>query len=233
MVILHVLLPKPINERANKDAFLEQYKLKKLSGDLDKAFRDEFRVISLIDGKRTNFTIAILLGKPISSIHDRLFALQQKGVVRLEMKRVAKINLEKLVSTYNQCIAPYADEFASEFYSLAFKNERVQFLFNSRGTDMQKQKKALVGMLNIIIAGASRGEDLTTSNEISQLGERHRKKYNINRGDFAVIGEALILSLKTFIPSWDETLSETWLTIYESLTETMLADIPPKQASAL
>ncbi len=114
-------------------------------------------------------------------------------------------------------VAPIADQAADLFYDRLFTlDPSLRPLFKP---DMREQKRALMGMLAVAVAGLDRLEQLVPA--VRQLGARHAR-YGVKDEHYATVGSALIWTLEQGLG--DDFTPETrdaWLAVYTVLAETM------------
>ncbi len=114
-------------------------------------------------------------------------------------------------------VAPIADQAADLFYDRLFTlDPSLRPLFKP---DMREQKRALMGMLAVAVAGLDRLEALVPA--VRQLGARHAG-YGVKDEHYATVGSALIWTLEQGLG--DDFTPETrdaWLAVYTVLAETM------------
>ncbi len=114
-------------------------------------------------------------------------------------------------------VAPIADQAADLFYDRLFTlDPSLRPLFKP---DMREQKRALMGMLAVAVAGLDRLEELVPA--VRKLGARHAG-YGVKDEHYATVGSALIWTLEQGLG--DDFTPETrdaWLAVYTVLAETM------------
>ncbi len=114
-------------------------------------------------------------------------------------------------------VAPIADQAADLFYDRLFTlDPSLRPLFKP---DMREQKRALMGMLAVAVAGLDRLEALVPA--VQKLGARHAG-YGVKDEHYATVGSALIWTLEQGLG--DDFTAETrdaWLAVYTVLAETM------------
>ena len=114
-------------------------------------------------------------------------------------------------------VAPIADQAADLFYDRLFTlDPSLRPLFKP---DMREQKRALMGMLAVAVAGLDRLEALVPA--VRQLGALHAG-YGVKDEHYATVGSALIWTREQGLG--DDVTPETrgaWLAVYTVLAETM------------
>jgi hemoglobin-like flavoprotein len=110
------------------------------------------------------------------------------------------------------------DEAGMLFYSrLFYMDPSLRILFKE---DLAVQAKKLVSMITFIVHKLRRIDDVI--HEIHSLGDRH-KNYQVRKEHFQTVGEALLWTLeKSLQHQWNEELKNAWITVYETLSSTMM-----------
>jgi hemoglobin-like flavoprotein len=116
-------------------------------------------------------------------------------------------------------VLPMADTAAALFYERLFVlDPTLQSLF--RG-DMQKQGRKLMAMLQMVVAGLSRLEELVPS--VQQLGVRHRR-YGVADAHYTTVGAALLWTLEQVLGErFTPEVQAAWTSAYTLLANTMRA----------
>ena len=104
------------------------------------------------------------------------------------------------------------------FYSrLFYLNPSLRILFKD---DLTIQSEKLVAMITFIVHKLNRLEEVIL--EIHALGDRH-KNYQVRKEHFQTVGEALLWTLeKNLQNQWNEELKNAWITVYETISSTMM-----------
>lgn len=91
-----------------------------------------------------------------------------------------------------------------------------------KGT-MEAQYQKFVDTLTLIVARIDRPD--TIMPELGQLAQRH-EGYGVKPEHYALVGEALIWTLKTGLGTdWNADVEAAWLAAYTMLTEAMLEKV--------
>jgi hemoglobin-like flavoprotein len=116
-------------------------------------------------------------------------------------------------------VLPLADIVAALFYERLFVlDPTLRSLFHG---DMQQQGRKLMAMLQMVVDGLSRLEELVPS--VQQLGMRHRA-YGVNDAHYATVGAALLWTLEEGLGErFTPEVQAAWTSAYTLLANTMRA----------
>ena len=133
----------------------------------------------------------------------------------------------KLVKQSFQEIQPYADKFVSSFYvNLFTANPEARSLFKK--TDMEIQKKKLLGSLVLIVNSLEQPDVLDTV--FRALGARN-VKYGVLPKHYSLAGNALLATLKQYLgDKWTPQVKQAWVATYKSISKIMLDGADYSQA---
>lgn len=116
-------------------------------------------------------------------------------------------------------IKPKADDFMNSFYENLFTaNPEAKPLFE--GTNMEVQKKKLLGSLVLVINSLRKPEVLETA--LRGLGARH-VKYGTLPKHYPLVGNALLTTFEQYLgTSWTPEVKEAWVDVYGAISKIML-----------
>ncbi len=125
----------------------------------------------------------------------------------------------KLLKQSFQEIQPYADKFVSSFYvNLFTANPEVMSLF--KNTDMETQKKKLLGSLVLIVNSLEQPGSLDSA--FRALGARN-VKYGVLPKHYSLAGNALLATLEQYLgDKWTAEVKQAWVDAYKIISEIML-----------
>lgn len=123
----------------------------------------------------------------------------------------------KLVQGTWAQVAPAADQVANIFYTTLFEMEPgYAALFKG---DMKEQGKKLMSMLGTAVSSLTRLESILPA--VEELAVRH-VDYGVKPEDYAVVGEALLSTLKTGLgEDYTDEVEEAWKLTYTTLVKVM------------
>lgn len=115
------------------------------------------------------------------------------------------MNLDLLRSTWKQAFS-YGDDFVVHFYNTLFRlAPELRPLF---GADMRPQRRHIVKMLHMVIAGVDRPDVLVP--QLRELGARHHS-YGVVAEHFPMVARALKETLAHFLgDDWTDEAALTW-----------------------
>ena len=118
-----------------------------------------------------------------------------------------------------QGIQPNADKFVSSFYiNLFTANPEARSLFKT--TDMEAQKKKLLGSLVLVVNSLKKPDVLETT--LRGLGARH-VKYGALPEHYPLVGNALLTTFEQYLgDKWTPEVKQAWVDAYKVISETML-----------
>jgi hemoglobin-like flavoprotein len=124
----------------------------------------------------------------------------------------------KLVQTSWGQVAPIADAAATMFYARLFLiDPTTRPLF--RATNMAPQRKKLVQMLTMAVAGLERLDVLVPV--VEELGRRHAG-YGVKDAHYDSVGEALLWTLEQGLgAAWNAETKAAWIEVYGLLSGIM------------
>jgi nitric oxide dioxygenase len=116
-------------------------------------------------------------------------------------------------------VLPIADQAADLFYDRLFAlDPSLRHLFKA---DLSQQKRALMAMLQVAIAGLD--EPATLLPVVQQLGVRHAG-YGVTERDYATVGAALLWTLERGLgDGFTPAVADAWTAVYSLLATTMIA----------
>jgi hemoglobin-like flavoprotein len=114
-------------------------------------------------------------------------------------------------------VAPIASTAADLFYDRLFTlDPSLRPLFKP---DMTAQKRALMGMLGVAVAGLDRLDELVPA--VQQLGRRHAG-YGVTEAHYATVGDALLWTLEQGLGAdFTPDTRAAWAAVYTLLAATM------------
>jgi hemoglobin-like flavoprotein len=114
-------------------------------------------------------------------------------------------------------VVPIADKAADLFYARLFQlDPSLRSMFKG---DMQEQKRKLMAMLKIAVAGLNRLDELVPA--VQALGRRHTS-YGVADQHYATVGAALLWTLEQGLgAAFTPEVQAAWTTTYTLLAETM------------
>jgi hemoglobin-like flavoprotein len=124
----------------------------------------------------------------------------------------------KLVeATWGQ-VVPIADVAATNFYARLFEiDPSARALF--RATDMAQQRKKLLQVLSVAIAGLDHLDELVPT--VEDLGRRHAR-YGVKDAHYASVGAALLWTLERGLgEAWNADAAAAWGEVYGALSGVM------------
>ena len=110
-------------------------------------------------------------------------------------------------------------EEASEiFYArLFFLEPSLRQLFKE---DINSQAKNLISLITFVVHKLNDLDEIMS--DVRDLGLRH-KNYNVKPEYFATVGSSLLWTLENKLGNlWDEEAKQAWLTMYSTLSKTMI-----------
>ena len=116
-------------------------------------------------------------------------------------------------------VLPMADTAAALFYERLFTlDPTLRSLFHS---DMHEQGRKLMAVLQLVVAGLSRLEELVPI--VQALGQRHRG-YGVRDAHYATVGAALLWTLQEGLGErFTPEVQAAWTSAYTLLADTMRA----------
>jgi hemoglobin-like flavoprotein len=142
-------------------------------------------------------------------------------------------NQKQLVQATWKQVLPIADEAASLFYQRLFEiDPSAQALFGA--TDIAQQRKKLLQVLSMAVAGLDRLDMLTGI--VEDLGRRHAG-YGVVDAHYDSVGAALLWTLEQGLgENWTPEAANAWTEVYELLAGVMRREmhkaVQAKQAAA-
>jgi hemoglobin-like flavoprotein len=126
----------------------------------------------------------------------------------------------ELLETSFQEIAPHGEAFVAKFYETLFARfPQTKDFFTS--TDMQEQKKKLLGALALVIQNLRKPDVLATA--LKGLGQRH-EAYGVQPEHYPVVGAILLDTFAAFLGErWTPELRDAWAEAYQAVCSLMLA----------
>ncbi|VAV85371.1 Putative bacterial haemoglobin [hydrothermal vent metagenome] len=121
------------------------------------------------------------------------------------------INVELIRESFNNDIAPKADELVEFFYDDLFSRySEVKPLFEK--TDMPSQKKKLLASLKFLVENL---EDTSIlADALTSLGERHAS-YNVKAEHYPMVADSLLAALSEVMGGkWTPEVREAWTELY-------------------
>jgi len=124
----------------------------------------------------------------------------------------------RLVQESWKKVVPIGDTAANLFYDRLFEiDPTARPLF--RTETLPEQKRKLLLMLNTVVNGLSRPEDIVPAAEA--LARRH-VGYGVTAPQYASVGEALLWTLERGLgPDWTEDTAGAWTAAYSLLSGVM------------
>lgn len=125
--------------------------------------------------------------------------------------------IEVIQSTFSQ-VKPMADAAATLFYDRLFAlDPSLRHLF--RGANMSEQRRKLMTMLGVVVAGLPRLQSLLGA--VEDMGRRHAR-YGVEDSHYETVGTALLWTLERSLgPSFTPEVREAWTATYAMLANTM------------
>jgi hemoglobin-like flavoprotein len=124
-----------------------------------------------------------------------------------------------LLETSFQKIAPQGEAFVTAFYDRLFTtypNTRAFFA----STNMQEQRKKLLGALILVIQHLKKPEVLTSA--LKGLGQRH-VAYGVRPEHYPLVGTILLATFADFLgDDWTQEYHDAWVQAYEAICAIML-----------
>jgi hemoglobin-like flavoprotein len=121
------------------------------------------------------------------------------------------INVELIRESFNNELAPKADELAEFFYDDLFSRyPEVKPLFEK--TDMASQKKKLISSLKFLVDNLD--DSAALSDALTALGQRH-VTYNVKAEHYPMVADSLLAALSNALgDKWTAELREAWTELY-------------------
>ncbi len=115
-------------------------------------------------------------------------------------------------------VTPISERAAELFYGRLFELQPgYRELF---GSDMQKQGRMLMSMLNTAVAALEHLHSILPA--VQALGRRH-VGYGVREEDYAVVGQALLWTLEQGLgDDFSAEVREAWTLTYQTLSEVMI-----------
>jgi hemoglobin-like flavoprotein len=128
-----------------------------------------------------------------------------------------------------QQVGPIADTAATLFYERLFElDPDTQDLF--RGTDMTRQRTALVQAIAAVVDGLDRFDALVP--DLEALGRRHAS-YGVTDEHYDTVGKALLWTLEKGLgDAWTPQAAHAWTAAYAAIAGTMRAAAREPAAAA-
>ena len=125
---------------------------------------------------------------------------------------------KKLVQATWSQVVPIADQAASMFYDRLFQTDpSARALFGK--TDMAQQRKKLLQVLSVAIAGLDHLEQLVPT--VEDLGRRHMR-YGVTDAHYGSVGSALLWTLEKGLgAAWTPDAAAAWTEVYGILSGVM------------
>ena len=138
-----------------------------------------------------------------------------------------KLEIELVQESWAQ-VVPIADEAMAMFYSNLFDlDQKCAQLF--AGKDMAAQGAKLSEALDLVIRHLDQPDLLAT--QLQEMGARHAG-YGAFEGDFATVGDALLVTLETGLgDNWTRAHEQSWLATYTFVAEQMVTGLQAQQAA--
>jgi len=116
-------------------------------------------------------------------------------------------------------VVPIADQAADLFYDRLFElDPSLRPLFKD---DLRAQKRALVGMLVIVVNGLDKLDTIVPA--VERLGRRHAS-YGVRYAHYATVGSALLWTLEQGLGDrFQPQTREAWTAAFTLLADTMKA----------
>jgi len=121
------------------------------------------------------------------------------------------LNVELIRESFNNDIAPKADELVEFFYSDLFSRyPEVTPLFEN--TDMASQKKKLLSSLKFLVDNLE--DTPAVADALTSLGKRHAA-YNVKAEHYPMVADSLLVALADIMgDKWTPELREAWTDLY-------------------
>ena len=128
------------------------------------------------------------------------------------------LQVEVLENSFD-AIKPQANEFVNSFYENLFTaNPEAKPLFDT--TDMQAQKKKLLGSLVLVVENLRKPDVLDSA--LRGLGARH-VKYGALPEHYPLVGSALLTTFGQYLgEKWTPEVKQAWTGAYGTISEIML-----------
>ena len=128
------------------------------------------------------------------------------------------LQIEFLETSFQQ-IAPRGEDFVTAFYERLFTNyPQTRAFFAS--TNMQEQRKKLLGALILVIQNLRKPEGLTSA--LKGLGQRH-VAYGVRPEHYPIVGAILLETFADFLgDDWTSETHDAWAQAYEAICSLML-----------
>jgi hemoglobin-like flavoprotein len=125
---------------------------------------------------------------------------------------------KRLVQATWQQVVPIADQAAKMFYDRLFEvDPSTRAMFGS--TDLEQQRKKLVQVLSVAVAGLDRLGALSAT--VEDLGRRHAG-YGVRDSHYESVGAALLWTLERGLGSaWNAEVAAAWAEVYGLLSSIM------------
>ena len=136
------------------------------------------------------------------------------------------LQVETLEKSFD-AIKPQANEFVASFYENLFTaNPEAKPLFDT--TDMEAQKKKLLGSLVLVVESLRKPEILNGA--LRGLGARH-VKYGALPEHYPLVGSALLTTFGQYLgEQWTPNVKQAWTDAYVAISEIMLDGADYSQA---
>lgn len=135
---------------------------------------------------------------------------------------MGKMNMDIALLKHSfESLASQKEAFAQSFYQRLFiRYPQVQQLFAN--TDMKRQKCSFAVLLELVIAGLERGDNLTPA--LQALGARHHA-YGAQETFYLIFGEVLLETLNEHLgPMFTYEVQEAWKQLYEFISRQMQSE---------
>ena len=123
----------------------------------------------------------------------------------------------------------YPEEASEMFYErLFFLNPKLRPLFKE---DISSQAQKLISTITFIVHKLHDLDEILE--DVRELGVRHQR-YNVKPEDFITVASALLWTLESRLGNlWDTETKEAWITIYSTLSNTMIDAMTKAQSTVL
>lgn len=127
------------------------------------------------------------------------------------------LKVELLEESFRE-LAPRGEEFVEAFYERLFDMfPEIQYLF--KDTDMEAQRKKLLGALVMVIENLKKTEILGPA--LQELGKRHEDK-GVQREHYPMVGVSLLKTFEDFLgDKWTLEVREAWAEAYDGIVGLM------------
>ena len=148
-------------------------------------------------------------------------AMKTKTKTKTATKTKTSLNEAAMaaIETSFALVAPKASELAERFYARLFEEyPSVKPMFS--GTDMAKQKKALIAALTLVVKNIRKPDALQPA--LVELGKRHGG-YGAEVAHYDAVGAVLLKTLKEIAgAAWTPALATAWGTAYQTVATIMM-----------